>query len=165
MNITLRIAHGRRWLTLIYDTVKLSDSFLISHVFQENPQEGLYTSCWLILLAPSRCGSLWYLHRTNATRCLLRYAPRWLYLWSWLHRVIKESLSFLKCFFILLQVEWCWFISSFAHPLQSCVIFTILWCPTSGSTAASHNIDSWFYFFLLNSNKLDVLVFWMLGWS
>ena len=26
----------------------------------------------------------------------------------------------------------------------------------------SHNVDSWFWFFLLNSNKLDVLVYYWL---
>ena len=44
------------------------------------------------------------------------------------------------------------------HPLLTCVLFSILRCLTGGNTAASHNVDSWFWLFLLSSNKLDVLV-------
>ena len=125
----------------------------------------MYTSCHLVLIASSQCGSLRCLYKAITTRCLLRYAPRWRYLWSWLHRVIKESLSFLKCLFFLLQVEWCCFTRSSAHPLLPYVLFGLLRCPTSRNTAMSHNIDSWFWLCLLSSNKLDVLVYYWLRFS
>ena len=58
--------------------------------------------------------------------------------------------------------QLCRFISGFTHPLQTCILFGILRCPTSRSTAASHNIDSWFWFFLLSNNKLNILVYYCL---
>ena len=71
----------------------------------------------------------------------------------------------MKCLFILLQVEWYRFTRSSAHPLLTCALFRLLRCPTGRNTATSHNIDSWFWLFLLSSNKLDVLVYCWLRFS
>ena len=61
--------------------------------------------------------------------------------------------------------QWCCFVRSFAHPLLTCGLFSNLQCPIGGSTAASHNADSLLWFFLLSSNKLDVLVYCWLRFS
>ena len=45
------------------------------------------------------------------------------------------------------------------HPLRTYNLFIIQRCHTSRSTTESHNIDSWFWLFLLGSNKLNILVY------